>query len=516
MNPKNSPSLRWRTPRALALFGLMALIAVVIVLAFTQTSTVAAPPPPLRGPFRFVELPKEMSAAVASTAVFSWTPFYTQTFESGFSGWTLTRSLALYATPSTLQWDRVTVSQYPVEPFTDTLWSGAFMQYRGTNYTVFSDSTQYTQTMDTWAIYGPLDTQKYAHLRAEFDFYLDAGPGAYFGWGASNDGQTFCGKLGSATTGSRIQQWQHMTFDLTECSAGAGTPVYLAFFFQSSDTTPPAGLGAFVDNLVISGQVWNKVYMPLVRKDLTPTPAALPTPTGLPYTIDHAYDFETGTASTYDWCQTSNDNWAAGLRSLGGSNAYYFKIKSTQYKWALSPRGPSSDNYTLVAQFSLLGMTDAVSLANYGTVQFGVVFSVYGDPFADTDHCSWRGDSSNGGYYKFYIRIKSDGSGFRTRLARSESSGSGLVEPEEAHSGFKDLPLGLSISRTSWNTLQIDRSHTNNTIVVYINGTPVESWSPTVNTGGGYFGLFAEADNTSTNLDGNFEADWDNIIDYRR
>ena len=48
--------------------------------------------------------------------------------------------------------------------------------------------------MDTWAIYGPLNTQKYGHFQAEFDFYLDTDPGAYFGLGASTDGQTFCGK----------------------------------------------------------------------------------------------------------------------------------------------------------------------------------------------------------------------------------------------------------------------------------------------------------------------------------
>jgi len=57
MNPKNVLSLRWRTPRTLALAGLMALVIVVTALALAQTSTVAAPPPPLRGPFRFVEFP---------------------------------------------------------------------------------------------------------------------------------------------------------------------------------------------------------------------------------------------------------------------------------------------------------------------------------------------------------------------------------------------------------------------------------------------------------------------------
>jgi hypothetical protein len=513
MNLKNVLFRRLRTPRALALAGLMALVIVVTALALTQTSTVAAPPPPLRGPFRFIEMPKEMNAAVASTSVLSWTPFYTQTFGASFysdSHWEITNTTALYNPPAPYLWGIVQQNEITTQPFTDTLWVKADAK-SGIVYERYKlpSGAIYTKTMDTWAIYGPLDSHQYGRFRAEFDFYLDTDPGASFGWAVSADGTNFYGPA----TLSGHTGWTHSTVMLPSAPGQTNPPVYLAFFFQSDDSEP-AGLGALVDNLVISGEVWNKTYLPVVRRENTPTPAASPTATGLPYTIDHAYDFEPGTASTGDWCQTSNSDWAAGLKSLGGSNAYYFKIKPTTYKWALSPRGPSSDNYTLVGQFNLLGMDSGKSLANYAAATFGVVFSVYGDPFSDSSHCGWRGDSSNGGYYKFYIKINGSGTGFKTRLARSESSGSGLVEPEEAHADFKDLPSGVSISRTSWNTLQIDRNYSNNTIYVYINGTLVESWSPSDSHGGGYFGLFAETNGTNPN--GDFEADWDNIIDYKR
>jgi hypothetical protein len=362
--------------------------------------------------------------------------------------------------------------------------------------------------MDTWAIYGPLDTQKYAHLRAEFDFYLDAGPGAYFGWGASNDGQTFCGKLGSATTGSRIQQWQHMTFDLTECSAGAGTPVYLAFFFQSSDTTPPAGLGAFVDNLVISGQVWNKVYLPLVRRD--PTPIASPTPTVQPYPVTQSYDFEPGTASTSRWCKANYTEWASNIISLGGSNAYYLAMKQTGYRWALSPRDSSADNFRITASFNLLRMNNSLSLYDYRGARFGLLFTVKGAPFDPNNSCSWNEGVgiSEIGFYRFVIKIKDDGSGYQARIERWE----GGVIPDADQPGWVDLPAGVTINRTGWNTMRIDRVGAG--IQAYINDTLVQSWNNNKSGTGGWFGLFTETtgNNPSSWL---FESNWDNITVYK-
>ena len=502
MNPKNVLSLRLRTPRALALAGLMALVIVVTALALTQTSTVAAPPPPLRGPFRFVELPKEMSAAEASTAILPWTPFYTQTFGAGFysdSHWWITNTTTLYNPPAPYMWGTVQQNEYTTQPFTDTLWVMADAK-QGIVYERYKlpSGAIYTETMDTWAIYGPLDAQQYGRFQAEFDFYLDAGPGASFGWAVSADGTNFYGPASlSGHTG-----WTHSKVVLPSGPGQTDRPVYLAFFFQSDDSAP-AGLGAFVDNLVISGQVWNKIYMPSVRRDLTPTPAASPTPTAEPYPVTQSYDF----GSLGKWCSTSNDNWASGIVSLGGSNAYYLAMKQSSYLWALSPRDSSADNFRITANFSLLRMNNSLSLSNYRGADFGLLFTVKGNPFDPNDNCIYNGGQAGSGigFYRFIIKIKDDGSGYQTRLTRWENG----VEPEQ-NGNFVDLPAGVTINRTGWNTMRIDRVGGN--MKAYINDVLVQNWDNANSGTGGWFGLFTETN--GNNASPNFESDWDNIKVY--
>jgi len=497
MNPKNVLSLRWRTPRALALAGLMALVIVVTALALTQTSTVAAPPPPLRGPFRFIELPDEMSAKIASNDI-QWTPFYTETFSdnSFLTTWTLSTTPGM----DTHTWARVVnATAYPTDALTDTLWSVA---YPGPNlpvdYTVHAGDT-YSKNMETWAIL-KLDPQQYAHFRVSFDYWVDTQPGATFGWAFSCDGTDFYGKV---ETYSHVRQWTPMKgVELVNCPGQLSMPGYFAFLFRSSDTETPVGLGAFVDNVVVSGTPWNKVYMPVVRRD--PTPIASPTPTTQPFPLTQSYDFE----SLGKWCSTSNDSWTSGIVSLGGSNAYYLAMKQSSYLWALSPRDSSADNFRITADFNLLRMNSSRSLSDYGGAKFGLLFTVKGNPFDPADPCYYNGGQAESGigYYRFIVKIKEDGSGYKTLLTRWENG----VEPEQ-NGNFVDLPAGVTINRTGWNTMRIDRYGAN--IKAYINDTLVQNWDNSNSGTGGWFGLFTETtgNNPSSWF---FESDWDNIKVY--
>ncbi len=499
MNPKNSLTLRWRTPRALALFGLMALIVVVAALALTQTSTVAAPPPPLRGPFRFIELPDKAGAAKVSNGV-QRVPIYTQTFGTGFysdSDWNITNTTTLYNPPAPYLWGIVQQNEYATQSFTDTLWVKADAK-QGIVYERYKlpSGATYTETMDTWAIYGPLDAQQYAYFQAQFSFYLDTSPGAHFGWAASADGTNFCGQ----SLSGHIQQWVTATFDLPTCPGQTGRPVYLAFFFQSDDSTP-AGLGAFVDNLVISGVPLYKVYLPLVRRDPTPTPS--PTPTAEPYPLARSYDFEPGTSTTGDWCSKDTADYTSGIKSVGGSNSYYLKVKQDSWMVMQSPRVDPPGNYRITANFTLLAMDDSLSLANYGGDQFGLIFGVWGGeafPPEDSSHCSWSQGAGDGGYYQFIIKVKNDGSGYHTRLERHEKQ-----TTQQIITGSD-----VTISRTAWNTLQLDRKGSG--LVIYVNGVQVLSWSDSTKTGAAWWGVFTEA--TGKNTDGKFQSNWDNIQIY--
>jgi hypothetical protein len=497
MNPKNSLTLRWRTPRALALFGLMALVAVVAALAFTQTSTVAAPPPPLTGEFNFIELPQAthesllpMDVTITPTVALSETfdhfsPKDNPTFDS--PGW----QVFVQSGADKQKWDRVQISD---SAFTSTLWSTGY-------YTPSQTAgATYVANMYTWVVYGPLDSRNYRDFQAAFDVWPDfnLASNTKVGWAASIDGKNFCGNVELLS----IPRWLRRTFVLPKSCAGqTGTPVYLGFLFQS-DSSTPVGLGAFLDNVEVTGLPLYKTYMPLVRKD--PTPIASPTPTAQPYPLTQSYDF----GSLGKWCSTSNDSWASGIASMGGSNAYYLTMKQPSYLWALSPRDSSADNFRITADFSFLRMNSSLSLYDYRGARFGLLFTVKGNPFDPNDPCTYNGGQAESGigFYRFIVKIKDDGSGYATLLTRWENG----VEPEQSGS-FVNLPAGVTINRTGWNTMRIDRDGAN--IKAYINDTLVQDWNNSNSGTGGWFGLFTETagNNPSGWL---FESDWDNIKVY--
>jgi hypothetical protein len=300
-------------------------------------------------------------------------------------------------------------------------------------------------------------------------------------------------------TDARI--WLHRSFVLPkQCEGQTGTPAYLAFLFRSDGSTP-VGLGAFLDNVEVTGLPAYKIYLSWVRND--PTPVASPTPTAEPYPLTQSYDFE----SLGKWCSTSNDDWASGIVSLLGSNAYYLAMKQSSFLWALSPRDSSADNFRITADFNFLRMNN-LNLYNYRGDRFGLLFSVKGNPFDPNNPCFYDGGQAGSGigFYRFIVKIKDDGSGYQTLLTRWENG----VEPEQ-NGNFVDLPAGVTINRAGWNRMRIDRDGAN--IKAYINDTLVQNWDNGVGGTGGWFGLFTETagNNPSSWL---FESDWDNIKVY--
>jgi hypothetical protein len=487
---------RWREPRLLILMAGVTLMVVVTALALVPTPTVAAPPPPLRLPFRLIKLPDDIATAAATTNL-AWTPFYTQTFDSSFYAdpyWTITSTPGL----NTTTWGRVLdAAAYPSLNLTSTLWAAG---YPGpglpVTYTVYAGAT-YAKNMDAWAVLRLPGYQNYAQALAEFDYYLNAGPGATFGWAVSSDGQTFC--YHTETSGD-IQKWQHFRADLPQCPGSRGVPAYLAFFFQSSNTETPVGLGAFVDNLVISGSPWYKNYLPSLRKDPTPTPTA--TPTSLPQTLVKMWDFEPGSASTSEWCQLdqSTPEWNARTTLMGGSEAYFLRVKVSDYLVMQSPRFDPPQNYRITSQFNLLRLDSGRSLAGYIGSQFGLIFGVDGQPFSPDDKCVWA--QGAGGYYKYVIRVNSSGTGFTNGLERWTDGYFTIIRD------FQNLPT--TISRGSWNTIQLDRNGYG--IQIYINGVKTLDMADGTYPGTRWFGIFTEA--LGNNQDGVFEGDWDNMKVY--
>jgi hypothetical protein len=490
--------------RLLVVIGVTALIIAVPMLMMQQPA-MAAPPPPLRGPFKFIELPQESTRSTGASTI-SYSPFYTETFDGPIeqkSGWQLRVNTTITNTPDQHKWEYVAQSDYPGQPFTHTLWSASLLTGRPVNYTVHSNST-YLPWMDTWAVYGPLDGRTYRQFQATFSFYLDTDPGAKFGWAASSDGTNFCGQ----SLSGHVRQWITTTFDLPSCPGDTRRPVYLAFFFQSNGDTPDS-LGAFVDNLTLSGAPWLNTYMVNVRLDPTitptPTPIASPTPILPPANLVKSWDFEPSSDSSNDWCTGSTDAWKADKISIGGSTFYFLKIKQTYSLAMQSPRYQTPNNYRISAQFNFVRFNSGYSLSDFGSAQFGLVFGVNGDTFGTDpnppDRCPW--DETVGGYYKFMLKIKEGGGGYVTRLERFADNNWILLNESE-------LPVGLGISRTDWNTMTIDRNGSG--IVAYINGFQVLNLTDTAYMGGRWFGVFSQAG--GHDRDSAFESDWDNVQVY--
>jgi len=461
---RNAPRLRrLREPRLLILAAGVTLMVVLVALAFVQQPTVAAPPPPLRGPFRFVEIPHEAVKASTSLAI-QWTPFYTQTFADN----------AFYTDPNWNRFDNATglptwgrvlkAADFPTSHLTNTL--GAWLDPGlgvPTDYSVRAGNT-YTKSMDAWAVYGPLDANQFSHFQAQFAFYLDAQPGTYFRWGASSDGTTFCGQSMSG----HLAHWITTTFDLLNCPGLTARPVYLAFFFQSSDTETPVGLGAFVDNVMISGVPWHKTYMPLVRRDPTPTPPAV-----VKGTLYREFTFNG--EEDPRWCLNGDGDWTALRETVGNGS----RVLSYRLGFAIPGRTMLQSNhfdddrmtpdYGIETEFSLLDMT-GIDRTKYPSVKFGLIFGVEGS--GDTDYPIWPWDSSNcswyeerGGYYRAFIRVKDDGSGYDYKLQKVD------------HNNKIDLDTNttatVQIKETDWNTMRVNRSGAN--ILVYVNDVQVLS-----------------------------------------
>ncbi len=491
--------------RLLVVIGVTALLLALPVMAMLQQSAVAAPPPPLHGPFQFVELPNKPDASAADDTIV-WTPFYTENFDTalfGKPGWQLTVTTALTDTPDQHRWEYVLSSSYPGQTFKSTLWSSAWLPGAQVNYTVLANST-YQPWMDTWAIYGPLDRQTYRQFQASFSFYLDTNPGAKFGWAASSDGTRFCGQ----SLSGHVSRWITATFDLPSCPGDASRPVYLAFLFQSNGDTA-TGLGAFVDNLTIRGAPWIKMYLPYYQLDPSPTPSPTPIASATPILeAVKAWTFnDPASDSSNEWCSGSTDDWSANKVTMGpnGSYAYLIKSKQSSMLKMLSPLYTTPNNYRISTQFNFLRFNTGYSLSDFASAQFGLIFGVDGDTFgndpAPADRCP--SDPGVGSYHKFMLKIKSGGDGYVTRLERV-TNGNWVLLNES------NLPSGLSISRTDWNTMTLDRNGSG--IVVYINGIQVLNYIDSSFKGGRWFGLFTQT--LGNNRDNTFESDWDNIQVY--
>jgi hypothetical protein len=201
-----------------------------------------------------------------------WTEVISETFESSLGlGWSFVDNSLTDG--GEYKWERETFSPSPTVGDTTSAWAvGGGLQ--GSTLTVNTD--QYPTNVDSWLVYGPIDMSGIANSAFTFDYWLQTNGGDNFGVAVSTSGTdiaTFTGYQVFTTTSG----WTSAGYDLS--SYHGQSTVYIGFNFTSDALGAVTNLpGALVDNVQLLVQGGGEIYLPLIKKDPTPTPS--PTPEG--------------------------------------------------------------------------------------------------------------------------------------------------------------------------------------------------------------------------------------------
>jgi hypothetical protein len=129
---------------------------------------------------------------------------------------------------------------------------------RGANQRpTFEDATEtYTDSMDTWLVYGPIEGVDLYDVKVTFDYFNRSEAGDYFHIGYSTDGTHFTG----FQTSGLLENWQSSAI---VWETNQAPQVWIAFGFTSNDDGN-VNRGTWVDNIEIQGYYGSSIHLPLV------------------------------------------------------------------------------------------------------------------------------------------------------------------------------------------------------------------------------------------------------------
>ncbi len=133
----------------------------------------------------------------------------------------------------------------------------------------------YPANVDSWLIYGPIDMSSVAEATLTFDYWLDSDSGDEFGVAVSTSGTDSANFTGIQTNSGGGGSWASASQNLVAYKGQSS--VYIGFKF-TSDSTGSSKTGALLDNVQLLVQGGGEIYLPIIKKDPTPTPS--PTPEG--------------------------------------------------------------------------------------------------------------------------------------------------------------------------------------------------------------------------------------------
>lgn len=372
-----------------------------------------------------------------------WQTILSEDFEGGLgAGWTAVDESSTDGGEYT--WGP---SNYPYTDPITAVWSvggGA----EGSSLVAGTDS--YPDNVDSWLIYGPVDLSEVWQADLTFDWWLDSAPGDWFGWCTMTDISDLSAGCEETRISGGISTWISGTISL-DAYARTSHPVYLAFHF-TSDGDGNAGEGAFVDNVMVRGDYGQRLFLPVVRRDPTPTPPG--------------YDTGFGGSTTWEVVEHTGDDGPSGTDWFDVRNESGYLKMWVADRWEhiiASPReSTNSSSYEIETRIYFEERSWSSG--------YGIVFGSTREDF--------RGE-----YYRIIATYISDGK-MQCQLARctgSDCNGPTLW-------GWTEVSKNI-LNGQQWNDWRIVRD--GDDIRVYINNHLVMDVEDDGLSGKGYFGLFA-------------------------
>jgi hypothetical protein len=445
--------MRRLIPVVVIVLGLVLISAVLIQQVAAQDTGSLKPPFKLnrtaaassfevRGP---VALP--LGAPIIMSQTFNST--YSPTPNLNQPGWHES-----YASGATSQY---TWGYVGTAPLTDTVWCARNNPANSPQLNPATDT--YTKGQQSLLIYGPLNLTDYTQLVMTGTYWLDTAPGDYFGMAYSTDGTTWTELYAHSASDPSLSQSHVFYASLNQL---ARQPVvWIALTFVSNEDNL-VGRGAFVQEVVLRGNPAYKIFLPLIRLDPTPTPAATHTPTVAPYLYN--YTFGAGAANDPDYLV-----WGGGRTTGCGSNCSYVQSivttgnpggAMTLYMagkngvGGSSPAKSTSLNYELSADFYLYnGQTDA---------RYSLIFNASASTFPDNHNPPIQADRN---YYKLKMHVSETQRNqvVSYQLQKCPNGACGSLNTET------NLPAAIPAGQ--WHNLKIRQQGT--AITLYLNGSPL-------------------------------------------
>lgn len=341
----------------------------------------------------------------------------------------------------------------------------------------------YTNGMQALLIYGPLDLSGDGLAVMTATYLLDSQPGDYFGVAISTDGTNFDAIAADTSADPLLGVTHSGLYNLKAYTRKSS--VWIAFYF-ASNSDDMAGLGAFVNDVVIRATPLFKSYLPQIAKNYSP-----PTPPPGPKPALYNYTFGTGSGSdsqflawggTYaESCGTDCTRWGQYANTAGhpdgAVNLYLTTLNDIA---AASPNVTATTNYTYSADIYVI--QGKVS-ARFGLI-FGASLSTFG---RDADGNPTFDPNRN--FYKFDLQFSDTDNtqitAYRLSICQNDFTACTLIVQKTS------LPTGLVSGTGTWNNLMIVRNGDN--LAAIVNGTQLFSVTEGSFIGERKFGIFVHS-----------------------